>query len=775
MARKPRNPIDETMDMDSSAYGTDSRDSKDTDTSNEKDERHPTYKKFPESRIPISKAQGKLWKSRFDQAVSKLKTDGTHDAWDEAVAYYKNDQTNKRNRDDPDSPSVGPEKDIAGGAFSRTENIVFSNVSSMVPAIYAKNPDVSIQSNRSGDESRQFASAAQKLVRTLLQKRTPPGINLKPKARVGVVRTTLMNISYIEVGYTKREVSSDAVMQDIDEIADKLVKAKSQKEITELEGQLQALDEKVDLLQPSGPWARAVHPKDIIIDPDASLPDLSDAKWIMVHDVLDTAYLNAVYRLKDGETGEWRSIFKPTHVVKRDGANTNMKGHDDDITNFSLFTYDDDTTRGYRDYGYDDERTYSRAQRTFVWRVWDKVTRRIYMFAENDWSWPIWVWDDPYGLDDFFMQFPLAFHTDPEDIYARGEVSYYLDQQDEINLINSQIARMRWRISNQLVANKRAVKDEESIMALIKPVKGQEIVTIDIPEGMKITDVVMAPPIPSVEYAQLFDKKNLLEAIDRVSGVSAVLRNVEFKTNTTNKAIDTYESSTQQRLDEKIDSIEEQIGRIGYALLVMCLQFMTQDEVAKLIGESAATWPPPMSAREAQDAFSLTVTGGSSLKPTSKVRKAQAQELGQILGQFGSSQPLAFYIALKVFARAYSDELVIDPSDWQMVDEALKEQIMGQIQGGPEGAQPGAGGPAAAPPQQAPQGQPPQQAGPPGNDVIMQLEQMLQGMPEEIRQQVGQAIGEGVPLTEILAKLQQMMQGGQPTGPNVPQPPPTVQ
>jgi hypothetical protein len=57
----------------------------------------------------------------------------------------------------------------------------------------------------------------------------------------------------------------------------------------------------------------------------------------------------------------------------------------------------------------------------------------------------------------------------------------------------------------------------------------------------------------------------------------------------------------------------------------------------------------------------------------------------------------------------------------------------------------------------------------------MQLEQMLQGMPEEIRQQVGQAIGEGVPLTEILAKLQQMMQGGQPTGPNVPQPPPTVQ
>ena len=133
-------------------------------------------------------------------------------------------------------------------------------------------------------------------------------------------------------------------------------------------------------------------------------------------------------------------------------------------------------------------------------------------------------------------------------MFARGEVSYYLDQQDEINLINSQISRMRWRISNQLVANKRAVRDEQSIMALVNPVKGQEVIVIDIPEGMKISDVISAPPVPAADFQQLFDKRDLIEQIDRVSGVSAVMRNVEFKTNTTNKAIDTYESSTQQRL-----------------------------------------------------------------------------------------------------------------------------------------------------------------------------------------------------------------------------------
>jgi hypothetical protein len=721
----------------------------------------PIYKKYPESKIPVAKSMGTLWKSRFDQGVAKMKSQGTQEAWDEAVRYYKNDQTNKRNRDDPDRPSLGPEKDIVGGAFGRTENLVFSNVSALVPSIYAKNPDVSVQSAK-GEEERPFALTAQKLVRTLLQKRTPPGINLKPKARIGVVRTTLMNISYLEVGYTRREVSSDAAMAQIEDIAAKLEAAKNPKEIVELEGQLQAMDDTIDLLQPSGPWCRAVHPKDIIIDPDATLPDLSDAKWIMVHDVIDTAFINAVYRTKDPETGQWRSLYKPTHVMKRDAESRDsvpMTGHDMDIQSFSLFTYDDDQKQGYSAYGYDDERSYRRAQRTFVWRVWDKITRRVYMFAENDWSWPIWVWDDPYGLDDFFMQFPLAFHTDPEDMYARGEVSYYLDQQDEINLINSQVSRMRWRVSNQLVVNKRAVKDEASIMALIKPVKGQEIVAVDVPEGMKISDVLTAPPVPSAEFAQLFDKRDLLESIDRVSGVSAILRSVEFKTNTTNKAIDTYESSTQQRLDEKVDAIEEQIGRVGYAVLCTCLQFMSQEEVAKLVGrEAAAFWPPNMSAREAQDSYNLTITGGSSLKPTSKVRKAQAQEVGQVLGQFGAANPLAFYVALKMFARAYSDELVIDPQDWKMIEQAMEQQL--GLAPPPPGAMP-AGPPqqGAGPPQQG-GGRPAPNGGGGPQDVINSLGQMIQSMPEELRGKLGQAIAEGIPLPEILGQLQQLAQGG---------------
>lgn len=711
------------------------------------EEARPSYKKFPDSRIPISKAAGSLWKSRHDQGVAKLKNSTTYEAWDECISYYKNDQSGKRNRENPDLPSAGSSKQITGGTFAQTENVVFANVSALVPSIYAKNPDVSVHSPK-GDIDLAFTTCAQKLLRTLMQKRVAPGINLKPKARRAVVMTTLTNISYIEVGYNRRENAVEGSLAEIDEISRELEKAKNPKDIEELEGKLQALDDKIDLLQPSGPWTRVLHPKDVIIDPDAQLPDCSDAKWIMIKDVYDTSYINAVYRQKN-EDGQMESIYKPSHVVKAGSGTRSIHGHDDEITNFSLLQGDEHSPRAY---GYEDDRTFKRAQRTFVWKVWDRITRRVYMYAEHDWSWPIWVWDDPYGLDDFFPVFPLAFHTDPEDMYARGEVSYYLDQQDEINRINSQVSKMRHRISNQLVYNKRAIKDEGTVLRLIEPVDGNQLVGIDLPEGMKLADVLGAPPIPSVEYAQLFDKRSLFEAIDRVSGVSSVVKGVEYKTNTTNKAIDSYESSSAMRLDEKIDAIEELVGRIGYAVLFLCLQFMSQEEVVTLIGaENAKAWPGNMSPREAQRAYTCTVTGGSSLKPTSKVRKEQAKETAQIIGQFGQASPVAFLIVLKMFQRAFSDELVLEPADWEMLVEALTGQIKAEQQkaAGPQ-----------RPPQQGNGATSPQPEGEPIDPqaIIGKISQAIERMPDNLRKRVGDDIAKGVPLEEILGKLSEVLQ-----------------
>jgi hypothetical protein len=744
----PRNAVDETIDEvdgKNSAVPPSEEDNA--------DDGQPMYQVFEESRIPVSKKTGALWKDRVDVGVGRYKSLGHWDAWEEAISYYKNDQTGKKNRGNPSLPNAGQAKDITGGFFTNTENVVFSNVSAMVPSIYAKNPDVTVHSNKSADDTK-LETCLQKLIRVIMQKRAAPGVNLKPKMRRAVVMTTLTNLSYIEVGYTKREQSQEGTIAEIGKLAEELQNATDVKTLREVEGKLQALDDKVDLLQPSGPWCVFRHPKDVVVDPDASLVDNTDARWVAIKDSFPTDFLNAVYRRKTPNGME--SIYKPTHVLKAaSSSGTNIAGHDDTITNFHLLK----EGLTYKDYGFDSETSYKAAQRTYVWKIWDRTTRRIMWYAENDWKWPIWVWDDPYGFDDFFPLAPLAFHTDPEDQFARGEASYYLDQQDEINVINSQVAKMRWRVANMLIYNKNAIKNEEDVRKLTRPVGEETVLGVSVPEGMKVQDMLSAPPIPTVDYAVLFDKKQLFDAVDRVSGVPAVVKGVEFRTNTTNKAIDSYESTSALRLDEKIDAIEECIGRIGSMLLILCLVNMDKETVSELIGEEhAAAWPGPIAnAREASKMFSLTVTGGSSLKPTSKVRKEQAKEIAGVLGQFGANNPAVILVVLKALSRAYSDEIVLEPSDWEVIIGSLQQMMQPQEQpAAPGGPQQPPANDAGGAPQPGGGGQPDPRA------IVQMVSELFRRMPDDVRKGVGMDIAKGVPLEEILGKLQNTATQGQP-------------
>lgn len=743
-----RDPIQESIDQVDLGSGV-------APEVSEEEEYRPVFKKFPDSAIRVSKSVGKVWKSRKDQAKSKLKNNGTYAVWDEAIAYYKNDQSGKKNRElANEGESTGDS--VGSSRTSNTENIVFANVSSLVPAIYAKNPEVTVKTSKRNDEAAEkTALIQQRLINVLLQKRSAPGVNLKPKIRRAIVIGTLTNLAYIETGYTRKENSSENEIKLLQELSEKLEKAKKE-DVAEIEGQLLAMEDKIDLLSPSGPYTRFRHPKDVIVDPDASLGDLTDAKWVMIREVLDTAFINAVYRDKDDESNEYKSIYNPSHLLKTDAdTGRDIAGHDIEINSFSLLG--DDDNNKYQDFGYDDEESYKKAQKTICWYVWDKVTRRVLLFAEHDWTMPIWVWDDPYGLEEFFSVVPLAFHTDPEDQCARGEVAYYLDQQDEINAINNAVSKFRHRMLNKNIANKRVLGEdtENAVNAFMSPNNKKDVLILDFDPNFDIAKAFMGFPVPRDAQAFL-DKGNLYSAIDRLSSVSKMMQGAEYKTNTTNKAIESYESSTQTRLDEKIDAVEEMIGRIGSNILTMCIQFMTQEEVVALIGPLDGEWQN-MSGQEAAKSFEMTITGGSSLKPTSKVRKEQAMQIVQVLGQFAAKVPAAFIIGVKVMERAFGDEFDITAEDWAYIRQTIEsEQQRGQSQPGassqPQSPNGGGNGEAANPQQ-----------------IIIALSQALEKAPPEIRQQAGQAIAQGVPLVEIVDKLMQMAQQEQQPNPQQPQ------
>lgn len=711
------------------------------------------YKLYADSKIPVSKSTGKFWETRFKEGVAYLDKIKVKDRWDEAIRYYQNDQgarTGKR----AELAQVSTGSDHV--AKYQTENIVFANVSALVPATYAKNPDIEVTANDEQDETK--ALMYEKLVTSILQGNVAPCVALKNKAKRGVVTAFLTNVVYFEVSYTKKEQSNQLVIDEMATLSAKLEEAKDTKTLEETEGQLMMLEEKVSLLSDAGPQVRVKMPSDVVMDPNSEETDLSDCQYLMICDYLRTSYIRACYGEKD-EHGEWKSVYEPTHLLSPQSG-SDIAGHDDEINHFTILGQDDDYTK----YGYKSEDEYNNAQRTKVWYVWDKVTRRVLMYNDKDWSWPIWVWDDPYRLTRFYPLVPLVFYTDPIDRFGRSEVMYYLDQQDELNNINHERSRMRHWVMTKVFVNTDKVADVTKVQSFLSQTSNENVMGLALGENADVQKAIATLAPPSAQFAELFDNKPILEAVNRLSSVTPVLKAAEFRTNTTNKAIESYQSSTQTRLDEKIDAIEDCISTVGSIILEMCVQFMDEEAVRKLISDKivdqADGWEQFEDPRRWHEMFSFGIVGGSTLKPTSQAKKDMAIQLGQVLGQFAQANPAVVPVMLRVMERAFNEEIVISPMDWEQITQSTANAVQ------PQQAQGGGGGDEKEI----------------LNNAMQQVEQLFNSLDPQTRQQVGQAIARGAPLKAIVQGLL-AKQGQQPappapsapSGPSAPAAPPQPQ
>jgi len=704
----------------------------------------PAYRVLKGSKIAVSKMRGKLWKSRH-KAVTVAMKDSIA-SWDEAIRYYNNDQSDHRDGNDN---GVSNNRILARRLNERTsssENIVFSNISAAVPQLYAKDPMVTLSAGVNDDDAAgelndAFARATEKLVNTLFSMSHAPGVNAKPKMKKAVVVALLTNSVWFEVGYTNKDQSSESALQTLVELSQELAKAKEIDEITEIEGKLVALEEKIEFLNPSGPFLRIRLPHQMLIDPDHNDSNAADAAWIMVEDLMPTDYLNAMYGIEDEESEEIKSIYEPTHIL--DG------NQEEDEDNVSIFN----DAKGYNAYGFTDTASFNKAKRTRVVHVWDRTTRRLELYAANDWTWPIWVWDDPYQLQGFFPFSKLWFHENPISTHAKGEVSYYLDQQDEINEINDERRRSLLWARRNIFFNKDKISPED----VEKILKGPDATAtgLALGEGVKPEDVIFTIQPPSAQFHTLFDKTDLYRAIDRIAATNEVARGGEFKTNTTNKAVDYYATQGNTRNDDRLDALEDCIGRVGWQIAQMCMRFMPAEQVKQLVGLDVSDSWKPLDPIHDPMRWALKCVGGSTQKQTVASRKQEAVQIGQVLAQFVQAAPAAVLTqTLKLFSIAF-DDVIMEKDDWEKIEEEVLKTLQ-MSQGGAPGQQQGGGAPpppGVGPPGAGPQGAP----SPPPAEMIVQA---LSSLPPEVLKAIGAALSQGATPEQIFNELQQQSTQG---------------
>lgn len=630
--------------------------------------RKEVYKLDPVTKVPVSRYEGNVWKGRRDagrKAIGHLTA-----GWEEAEYYYDNAQQNHRKEtggNKAGTRNVGKDR---RDSFSMTENIVYATVNAVIPNVYAKNPSIEVTMTDSSME--RFGLALKRLGNRLMEMRAQPGINLKPKMRKCILRTEVTNEAWVLIGWTKREDSADAARDDIARIGKELAEAKDAVQIERLEGELLALEEQIDLLDPPGPFVKTLRAVNVLTDTAAEEDDTSDTNWIMVCVMEQTKKLNARYRTKDKD-GNYTSAYAASHVVDAIAASSTAQATQEQIDNFKMF---DSAKDNPKDYGYADRESYERGKRTAVWYCFDKVKRRFYMYADKDWTWPIWVFDDPYHFPDFFPLERLQWHPSPTAPRTRGEVSHYLDQQDEINIINDELNRARVSLRDKTLFNSRVLSIKMIEDILSNPNK--KFVGIPVPEGHKLTDHIMGQPQPNLEFAHLWDKAPAKAAVNMLSGLGEAMRGEQFKTNTTNQAIQEYTSVSATRLDEKRDAVEDFIGAIMWKVLFLCMQFMDDKSFHELTGNEFQDLPwQNMQPDQIRHVIQCRVEGGSTQKPTSAAKKGEALQLAQILGQFASTSPIALVLAIKTFARSF-DGFTVTAEEWEMLMQSVQAQMQQQ-------------------------------------------------------------------------------------------------
>ena len=158
--------------------------------------------------------------------------------------------------------------------------------------------------------------------------------------------------------------------------------------------------------------------------------------------------------------------------------------------------------------------------------------------------------------------------------------------------------------------------------------------------------------------------------------------------------------------------------------------------VADIIGaEAAEPWKQMTDPNQLRTTLNIRIVGGSTDKPTSKMKKKAALEIGQVVGQFANAIPAAGMIVLKVFERAFSDDITITDEDWKMLQTSMEQQQR-KAGAGPGGA-PGGEQPA------------------PSGDQAAELKKLIESLPPEAKQKMEQLIQSGVSPTEALKQVTQ--------------------
>lgn len=630
-----------------------------------------TTRLLPEAAIPIPKAMEKIFETRYQQSSKFL--DKYHKDWKKSFNYFQGEPVTA-------NTEIGEDEEFP------KENIVRTTVETLVDFTYMRNPDVEITAldNASKDMEKLLTTA----VKNLVNRRGAKSLNLRAKMIKMIVYSHLSNMGILRLDFQEQQGSLEEAQQVYRAAQQKIKSAQDADEAAAYYDALDKIHEEFSQRSPFGITVANVSPFNLRIDPKCQNSDFSDADWIMEDDIMTIGHIRSEYMTYDETDGIYRFRYDP-NVIFNDAEKPERTDASvaQQIISDLMPELDEDQKKIITEDGI-----------PVVW-VWDRATNQKYLYMQDQWKTPLWVWENSLNLSRFFPYFMLPFSTPLSSVVQRSEVSHYIPFQYEINEINRQMSRYRRLVFSLFLYDSTSI-DSKEVDKLFTEIQraSNEIRALGVKlrdKDKSLSEALEPFVMPSVQFTPAFDKNDLKEGVQNQTRISEALRGMEFRTNTTNDAIATYNQFAQTRLDSLTDRIEQVVEELFWAICELIVSKFDNNTITNLVTEELAENFTSMSVEELNEQFALVVAAGSTEKPTSRAKKQEAMMILQILGQYGSGAPMTtMSLAMRMLRSAFSRAMVTDEDL-----KTLEMEGMANLQKGI--SQPG--GDVETPPQDAPQ------------------------------------------------------------------------
>lgn len=342
------------------------------------------------------------------------------------------------------------------------------------------------------------------------------------------------------------------------------------------------------------PFAERVSPFDVFVDPDAT--SMRDIRWIA------------------------QRIRRPIAEVKSDKRYA--KAAREMVTATAWAKYSDDPSRRKvqdQSQGYVD-----------VWEYYDLHSNSISVFSETCEQFLIKPTAMPYAFGQPFTM--IRNYDVPDSFYPMGDLEAIEPLQHELNETRTQMMNHRKKFSRKYLFRESAfdgsgrdalASDDDNVLV---PVVSDE------PLGG-----VVAPFPAVINPPEFYNQTDLIISdIDRVSGVSEYQRGGTPEIRRTATEASILMDAANVRTADKLATVEKAIGFIAKRLIQLAQQFMTGEQVARVVGKDGV----PMWVKFDRDYiagdFDFEVVGGSTQPINESARRQMALQMVDAMAPFAS-------------------------------------------------------------------------------------------------------------------------------------------